>query len=116
MRSHEKLDVTESRVAIDDVDALQLDLQLTFHGCQRVGSPGRVDLLLVVTRFDIVHGCPSDVFVINVVTLVDLRRLQKMTATAPWLLRESTVALETLDADGQQKLVPVHQRRGQLWI
>ena len=45
--------------------------------------------------------------------LVDLRRLQHVMAAALGLLRKGAVALQPLDADLEQQLVLVHQRRRQ---
>src|SRR5215510_14247762 len=62
-RSHEKLDVPESRVAIDEIDALELDPQLAVNDSQCVGRPGGVKLLVVVPGFDVVHRSPGHEFV-----------------------------------------------------
>ena len=50
------------------------------------------------------------------VALLDLRRLHDVVAAALGLLREGAIALEPLDADLQQHLVFVHQRRGEARI
>src|SRR6478735_5977308 len=86
--SHEQLDVAECGIAIDDVDPLQLDLERAVDHDQRVRGPGRVKVLLVEPRLDIVHRRPGDIFVCRLVAAVDLRCLQYMMATALGFLRE----------------------------
>src|SRR5215831_17406916 len=115
-RSHEKLDVPESRVAIDEIDALEFDPQLAVNDSQCVGRPGGVKLLVVVPGFDVVHRSPGHEFVVGFISLVDLWRLQDVMAPALGLLRIRPLTLEPLDPDGEQQLVLVHQRGRQLWI
>src|SRR5262245_4698885 len=64
-RSHEKLDVPEGRIAIDEIDALEFDPQLAVNDSQCVGRPGGVKLLVVVPGFDVVHRSPGHEFVVG---------------------------------------------------
>src|SRR5581483_9246025 len=75
--------------------------------------PGRVELLVVIARLDVVHRRPGDVFVCRLVALVDLRRLQHMMAATLRLLREGAVSFEALDTNGKEQFIFVHQRRGE---
>src|SRR6516162_3917232 len=92
-RSHEKLDVSESRVAIDEIDALEFDPKLAVDDSQCVGRPGGVKLLVVVPGFHIVHRSPGHKFVVGFISLVDLRRLQDVMTPALGLLRIRPLAL-----------------------
>src|ERR1700716_3786718 len=112
-RSHEKLDVAESGVAIDEVNALETDSQPAIDNGQRVGRPGRIKLLVVIPGFHVVHGRPGHIYIVGFIALVDLRSLQDMVATALGVLRKRPVTLEPLDPDGEEELVLIHQRRRQ---
>src|SRR5262249_34467993 len=100
--SHEKLDVPESRIAIDEVDALELDPELAVNDSQCVGRPGGVKLLVVVPGFHVVHRSPGHEFVVGFISLVDLWCLQDVVAPTLGLLRIRPLALEPFDPDGEQ--------------
>jgi hypothetical protein len=86
--SHEQLNVAESGFAIHQIDALQFNLQFSAPSFSVCVTASGLQLLVAVTRLDVMHGHPGDVFARRVVALFDLRRLQYVMAAALLLLRE----------------------------
>src|SRR6478736_5652685 len=80
--SHEQLDVAERRIAIDEIDTFELDLEIAVDHRQRMRRPRRIEILPVETGLDVVHRRPGHVLVCRVVALLDLWRLQQMMAAA----------------------------------
>src|SRR4029453_5029497 len=107
VHSHKKLDIAEGGVAIDQVDALELDPQLAVLDGQVMRGPGRIERLLVHAGLDIMHRRPGDVAVRGQAPRPHLRRLQDVVAAALRLLAERSGALEPLDPDREQQLVLV---------
>src|SRR5438132_13093141 len=97
--SHKELDVAEGSIAIDQVDALDLDLQLAVLDAQMMRDPGRIERLLVQASLDIMYRGPGAVAVGRGIARIDLRRLQHVMAAALRLLAVGSRALEPLDPD-----------------
>src|SRR4029079_19502244 len=98
-RSHEKLDAAQRSIAIDEVDALQPDLESVADLGEMVRCPGGVERLLVGSAFDIMQRSPGHVAPLLVVALVDPRRLQHVVATTFRALAISGLALQPVDTD-----------------
>src|SRR5262249_31635038 len=92
--SHKKLDAAQCSIAIDEIDALEPDLdRIVDHG-QVMRRPRRIERLLVGAAFDIVQRRPGDVALLAVVALVDLRQLQHVMAAALRTLAVGRPALQ----------------------
>ncbi len=110
------MDVAERRVAVDEVDALQADLELPAVDGERVLRPPGIELLFVEPRLHVVEGRIGLVHVAGRIARVDGGHLQHVVAAALRLLREGAVALETLHPHAQEKQVLVQQRGGEFAI
>src|ERR1700722_10730374 len=87
-RSEEELDRGQRRVAIEDVDALQPDLERAVDEREMMEDRADIDELLVATGLGVVELGARHIFVARGVDALDLRPLQQMVTAAFRPLRE----------------------------
>src|SRR6185369_4807002 len=103
MISHEELDVAKRRVEIDEIDALELDLEAITDLDDVMRRPPRVALQHVAARLGVDVGSPRLEHAGRGVAQDDPRGLEQMMAAALRLLAEGALAGQALDPHLEQQ-------------